>query len=122
MNDRKDDPERGGADTQRSPSRTEGSPTAAQLRADIDTGRARDKVAHSDPAAAPLGTDDEASGSPPTDEQVSTARRHETGRDVPDPAPADQPEQAGMAPKARYLWMIGGVVVVCALVGIALSI
>ncbi|MGE8943779.1 hypothetical protein ACO2I3_17885 [Leptospira interrogans] len=33
-----------------------------QLRHDIDTGRTSDKVAAFDPAAAPLGTDDEAAG------------------------------------------------------------
>jgi hypothetical protein len=58
-----------------------------QLRADIDSGRTGDKVAHPDPAAAPLGADDEAAGgkhqdmtrgvsriaSPP--DQLSDARR-----------------------------------------------
>lgn len=33
-----------------------------QLRADIDSGRTGDKVAYPDPAAAPLGADDEAAG------------------------------------------------------------
>jgi hypothetical protein len=33
-----------------------------RLRHAIDRGRTRDKVAHPDPAAAPLGTDDEAAG------------------------------------------------------------
>jgi hypothetical protein len=100
-----------------------GAATSSQLRDDIDSGRTRDKVAHSDPAAAPLGTDDEAAGTPPTGEQVSTARRHEAGRDVPDPSPADQPPmQAGMAPGGRFVWLIVGLVVVCALAGIALSL
>lgn len=35
---------------------------AAQLRARIDRGETGEKVAVSDPAAAPLGTDDEAGG------------------------------------------------------------
>lgn len=47
--------------------------TADKLRAEIDNGRAGDKVPASDPAAAPLGTDDEAAGKPPTREQVVTA-------------------------------------------------
>lgn len=38
--------------------------TGEQLRADIDSGRTGDKVAFPDPAAAPLGTDDEAGGHP----------------------------------------------------------
>lgn len=36
--------------------------TGEQLRADIDAGRTGDKVAFSDPAAAPLETDAEAGG------------------------------------------------------------
>ena len=36
--------------------------TVDQLRHDIDSGRTSDKVAWPDPAAAPLGTDDEAAG------------------------------------------------------------
>lgn len=38
---------------------------AERLRAQIDAGRTRDKVAFADPAAAPLGTDDEAAGHRP---------------------------------------------------------
>ena len=38
--------------------------SAAPLRADIDRGRTRDKVNVNDPAAAPLGTDEEAAGTP----------------------------------------------------------
>lgn len=34
--------------------------TSAQLKADIDSGLTGDKVSGLDPAAAPLGTDDEA--------------------------------------------------------------
>jgi hypothetical protein len=51
--------------------------TIERLRAEIDTGRTGDKVAGSDPAAAPLGTDDEAAGTPPRPEDVAVARRHE---------------------------------------------
>jgi hypothetical protein len=36
--------------------------TPDQLRAATDSGRTGDKVDHSDPAAAPLGTDEEAGG------------------------------------------------------------
>lgn len=35
-----------------------------RLRGDIDAGRTHDKVPFPDPAAAPLGTDDEAAGAP----------------------------------------------------------
>ena len=44
-------------------------PTADRLRHDISRGKAGDKVDHPDPAAAPLGTDDEAAGRPPTSEE-----------------------------------------------------
>lgn len=48
-----------------------------QLRAHIDSGQAADKVAHPDPAMAPLGTDDEAAGTPITRSQLNTASRQE---------------------------------------------
>jgi hypothetical protein len=38
--------------------------TSDQLKHDIDAGRTGDKVCASDPAAAPLGTDEEAAGAP----------------------------------------------------------
>ena len=49
-------------------------PTSDRLRKDIDRGRAGDKTDYPDPAAAPLGTDDEAGGNPPTEEQLRIAR------------------------------------------------
>ncbi|MCE6953234.1 hypothetical protein LAZ29_20100 [Cereibacter sphaeroides] len=52
--------------------------TSARLRHDIDRGRAGDKVPFMDPAAAPLGTDDEAAGTPPTPQQIAMAREHES--------------------------------------------
>ena len=57
--------------------------TISRLRADIDRGKMRDKVAFPDPAAAPLGTDEEAAGNPLTKEQVAQARDYET-RGAPD--------------------------------------
>jgi hypothetical protein len=56
---------------------TDESATTAQLRHDIDSGRTGSKVNYPDPAAAPLGTDDEAAGTPPSAEAVSLARRQE---------------------------------------------
>jgi hypothetical protein len=52
-------------------------PTTAQLRDDIDRGLTGDKVRAIDPAAAPLGTDDEAAGTPPSGEAVRQARDYE---------------------------------------------
>jgi len=77
------------------PSRTD-SATTEQLRRDIDRGLTGDKIPVEDPAAAPLGTDDEAAGTPPTADDVRDARRREAigrlpdtslerGRQTPDP-------------------------------------
>lgn len=46
---------------------------ASQLRAAIDAGETRDKIAYPDPAVAPLGTDAEAGGARP--EMVEAADR-----------------------------------------------
>lgn len=51
--------------------------TSDRLRDGIDHGAAGDKVSFPDPAAAPLGTDDEAAGTPPTPEQIQMAAAHE---------------------------------------------
>ena len=51
--------------------------TAAQLRRDIDSGKTGDKVAASDPSAAPLGTDEEAGGVITPDEALEKARQAE---------------------------------------------
>src|SRR4051794_5901097 len=50
------------------------SATVARLKADIDAGRTGDKGRGLDPAAAPLGTDDEAAGTPPLAKTVQQAR------------------------------------------------
>ena len=55
-------------------------PTVDQLRKEIDRGETGDRAPGVDPAAAPLGTDDEAGGNPPTREQramEAEAQRHE---------------------------------------------
>ena len=51
--------------------------TMAQLRADIDSGRTGDKVAAVDHAAAPLGTDEEAAGTPVSAEIIAMVRQRE---------------------------------------------
>jgi hypothetical protein len=50
---------------------------AARLRRDIDSGKTGDKVAASDPAAVPLGTDEEAGGVTTPDEALEKARQAE---------------------------------------------
>jgi hypothetical protein len=57
-----------------------------QLRGDIDSGRTGDKVRVSDPAAAPLGADDEAAGTPPAPGVVARERAQPAPRPGPEPA------------------------------------
>jgi len=47
------------------------------LKYDIDRGRAGDKIDAFDPAVAPLGTDDEAAGTPPQPEAIAQAYSQE---------------------------------------------
>jgi hypothetical protein len=60
--------------------------TVAQLRADIDSGRTGDKVAAIDHAAAPLGTEEEAAGTPVSCESIAAARRYECRHQMDRPA------------------------------------
>jgi hypothetical protein len=48
-------------------------PTVDRMRHDISRGKVGDKVDYPDPAAAPLGTDDEAAGTPPSAEARTIA-------------------------------------------------
>ncbi len=50
----------------------------ARLRADTDAGKTGDKTPGIDPAAAPLGTDDEAAGTPVPPALAEDVRRYET--------------------------------------------
>ena len=78
-------------------------PTADQLRADIDSGRTGDKVPGPDPAIAPLDTDDEAAGTPPSPQALAMARAFETSR-------PHHPPQCGLG----AAWILIGFVVVLA--------
>ena len=62
--------------------------TIEQLRADIDSGRTGDKVSAPDPAMAPLGTDDEAAGTPPSLDGIALTRKLENARP---PQPHSEP-------------------------------
>jgi hypothetical protein len=74
--------------TMDAPPLTKGS-TTAQLKGDIDSGRTGDKNAAFDPALSPLGTDDEAAGTPPKPEQVDLARYQESSARWQDDAEKD---------------------------------
>jgi hypothetical protein len=64
--------------------------TTEELRSRLDRGRGGDKVDFPDPSAAPLGTDDEAAGTPPSESDVELAARHEVTR-----APSARPNDTG---------------------------
>ena len=77
-------------------------PTSAQLRGDISSGRTGDKVAAIDPAAVPLGTDDEAAGTPPSREAIAMARKAERSG-APGPVMRAGPEVKEGGPR----WLSG---------------
>jgi len=52
-------------------------PTTAQLKGDINSGQTGDKNPVFDPALAPLGTDDEAAGRPPSAFRIELAHKYE---------------------------------------------
>jgi hypothetical protein len=90
-----------------------GGAEAGRLREDIDRGGTGDKVAFSDPSAAPLGTDDEAAGTAPTAEQVRTARAAEAPREASAATKATPGDLQGRAARRRGLLGAGlGVLVV----------
>lgn len=72
--------------------------TADQLRDAIDRGRAGDKVPSYDPAAAPLGSDEEAAGTPLQGAELSQALERETARSAahgePPPGQVDRPRHS----------------------------
>ena len=87
-------------------------PSAEILRRRIDAGETGDKIGVADPAAAPLGTDDEAAGTPPTPARVRTALDQETrlGDEAgPEPgrgrvAPHEPTDRRSAAPGACSSW------------------
>jgi hypothetical protein len=84
-----------------------------RLRQRIDRGQGADKVDFPDPAAAPLGTDDEAAGTPITREQLHTALAHET-RPEGGPAPARSGPQTNTRSNMRFvlLLVLGGALLI----------
>jgi hypothetical protein len=67
-----------------------------ELRAKIDRGETGDKVAFPDPALAPLGTDAEAGGHPPTSQETEIALKEET-------KPSTGPFGPELAPNAQLV-------------------
>lgn len=61
----------------RAQTRVSSTTTVQELKGAIDSGRTGDKLASDELSAAPLGTDDEAAGTPDTPDRVATAMRQE---------------------------------------------
>ena len=89
------------------------SPTSAQLRHGIASGQAGDKISNIDPAAAPLGTDDEAGGNPPTKEQLALAAAHELQRK---PKPTLQIEWGPIAIMVGAPFLLSALTWVCLII------
>lgn len=99
------------------PVRPDAPPTGAELRDRIDRGQTGDKVPVVDPAAAPLGTDDEAAGTPPKAADVAAAAAAETVHhpvsapgldgDRLEPTPGGQPRRL-----PRGLYLVGVITII----------
>jgi hypothetical protein len=77
--------------------------TTQQLKSDIDSGKTGDKIDEGyDLGLSALGTDDEASGTPPTPQEVAMAGRLERA------APAEPAEQGARNPVRGFpaVWVI----------------
>jgi hypothetical protein len=82
----------------------------AQLKAAIDAGRTGDKAAALDPAAAPLGTDEEAAGTPAGPWAVSQAHEAEHSRAAAEAQSPDLADNTVRKPGVGMGLMIGVVV------------
>ena len=89
--------------------------TVAQLKHDIDSGATGDKVPVIDPASAPIGTDSEAAGAPPSPELVAATRRLERT----DPNPPRHQHDRGAS---RLPLLVGGLMLAIVLAAIAVWI
>lgn len=93
-------------------------PETDRLRGDIDAGRTRDKVPFPDPAAAPLGTDDEAAGAPP-----ESGRRADAARPMASSSPGGGTDERGRpvddkgatVPGVSFVTAVAGLLLVVAI-------
>jgi hypothetical protein len=105
------------------PSRAAPPARSEDLRRDIDTGRTGDKVPFRDPAAAPLGADDEAAGHPPSPQEVAMAREHEVvAGKVDHPNVTEEGRDSFNAQKARPWPFIGIGLAVIVIAAIAVAV
>lgn len=96
------------------PNERSGAAGAARLRDRIDRGAGGDKVAFQDPAAAPLGTDDEAAGTPPSAAQVSTAMQQEATRSPSADRKPGPEDRQGDGSRWRARWVVAGLLALAA--------
>jgi len=73
-----------------------GSAAVQRLRSRIDSGDTGSKIGAVDPAAAPLGTDDEAAGTPPTLAAARLAIDEEVGKPGRGRVPPHEPTEKGV--------------------------
>ena len=90
-------------------------PTSAQLKADIDSGRTADKTPHMDVGAAPLGTCEEAGGTPPTSQEVRLARQNER-------APSEKAAAGYVHQRQSWVLPVYAGFIVLAAVGLGLAL
>lgn len=95
------------------PAPADQSGTTEQLRADIDRGETRDKVAFSDPATAPLGTDAEAGGTPTSPTALAAERRKSIH-----PVESDEPRRRPWI----TIWLLGIIAAALAMTTIAILV
>ena len=88
--------------------------TTEQLRHDIDQGRTGDKVRFSDPAVAPLGTDEEAAGTPIDPQVIAQTREAEARMARPTDA-----QRSAEGRVSDVLWWVAMVAVAVAWSGAA---
>jgi hypothetical protein len=90
-------------------------PTTAQLKGDIDSGLTADKTPHVDIGAAPLGTCEEAGGTPPTSQEVRLARQNER-------APSEKTAKGYVHQRQPWVIPVYAGFIVLAAVGLALAL
>jgi hypothetical protein len=76
-----------------------------RLRGNMDRGRTGDMIENPDPAAAPLGTDDETAGALETLERLGAAARQPPPGRPDEPPAASQRRQNGL-PKTMVLFFV----------------
>lgn len=92
--------------------------TTDRLRREIDQGRTGEKIGFPDPAASPLGTDDEAAGTPASREAIAEAAHHEVRtRGIDAPAASDERNRT-ITGEGRFLANpnIGPTLAICAVI------